>query len=103
MAIQQLDTAPETTWGVASKGEHSENTPANRPGVFTTRSVMSVELIIQADSQDMIANFVFDMEWRAIHVDRIDRVRSEIKVQIFKLGRPILRDFLEPVVITYLN
>jgi hypothetical protein len=33
----------------------------------------------------MVAYFVFDVKWHTIHVDCIDRVRSEIHIQIFKL------------------
>ena len=38
----------------------------------------------------MVAYFVFDVKWHTIHVYRIDRVRPEVHVQIFKLGGPVL-------------
>jgi hypothetical protein len=45
--------------------------------VFSRATAAPLPLsVIQADTHDMIANFVFDMERRTINIQRIDRVRS---------------------------
>src|SRR5689334_3951923 len=39
----------------------------------------------------MIAYPVFDMERRAIHIDRIDGMGPEVDIEVFKLRRPAVR------------
>ena len=72
-------------------GLSPKENPGRCPGAFlVSASRLLVKFVVQADTQNMIANFVFDVEWHSVHIDGVDRVRSKIKVQIFELGRPVI-------------
>jgi hypothetical protein len=43
-------------------------------GVYLRGALASVEFVVHAEAQDMVAYFVFDVKWHTIHVYRNPRL-----------------------------